>query len=203
MEVKLTPQEKNIVDYLTSRSEVKIEELAQFSKNPLSVKTKTLQKSISDIKRKYSVANVPLPFSCTFLKSEADIQAKKEPEPVIQLRKTVGGNMVNANENILDAHVDFKIDRIWKQVLTRYGKINLSDNEWELFCLLHSNAEKQVSLEVIKNTLYKNFGSKTPANWSEVIARTFTKLRKNIPELKTQNRLLTMIGANETFYMLR
>src|SRR3990172_7009572 len=67
-EVKLTDQEAKVVNYLNSRNGQKVawEELAQFSKNPTSVKIKTTKKVVSEVKRKFSQANLPTPFEVSF-----------------------------------------------------------------------------------------------------------------------------------------
>lgn len=206
--LKLTSQEQKIINYLSSKSEVSWEELVVFVKDPQNVKMKTLQKVVSDVKRKFKEVNLPVPFNCAFKSLSAiDFKINKELvaqiEPVIKLRITVGGNKVPATNTNPDAHVDFRLEKLYKRVRTRSDVINLSDNEWELFSYLHENVGKMISLEELKNVVYKGFGSKTPYNWADAIKRTLTKLRTNIKELKSNNRLVTVIGGSTVYYMLK
>lgn len=212
-------QEKIFIDYLSGKENVSWEELAKFSKNPSEVKKKTLQKVISTIKKKCTEAGQPVPFKCNFYEAlkpsdNKDVIVVESSSvaptiaanaivtsPFVKVRTTRGGNMVPETNSALDAHIDFVLDKNYKRVVMRKGKINLSDNEWELFCFFHQNAGKKLSLEQIKEHVYKNFGSKTPYHWAESIKRTMTKLRTNIPELKKDARLLTIVSANTTYYM--
>jgi hypothetical protein len=67
-QMKLSEQEIKVLDYLTARnnSVVYWEELAQFAKNPQTVKLKTIKKTVSEIKRKYATLGAPVPFSVEF-----------------------------------------------------------------------------------------------------------------------------------------
>lgn len=239
--LKLTKQEQNIINYCSGKSVVPFEELAQFAKDPMQVKLSTLQKAVSDLKKKYRDLNLTLPFNCQFVQlakpdttltrqnldkviteagkfmselppqmRSADVQnelnraleEKVEPK-LVQLRVTRGGNRVPSDNKESDVHIDFKLEPYYKRVRTKTGTVNLSDNEWELFTLLHLNADKMLSLEDIKNVVFKNFGSKTPHHWADTIKRTLSKLRTNIRELKIDNRLVTVMGGNTTYYMLK
>src|ERR1019366_7639570 len=210
--IKLTIQELSIVNYCSGKSQVPYEELAQFSKDPITVKLRTIQKSVSDLKKKYRDANLSLPFNCSFtqlvkktqrtatigdlIKQKLSVPPAPVEQKLVQLRVTRGGNRVTADNILPDAHIDFKLEPLYKRVRTKSGTINLSDNEWELFTFLHSNVDKTISIEEMKDVVYKNFGSKTPAGWADSIKRTLSKLRRNIHELKTQERLMTIIGSN-------
>jgi hypothetical protein len=205
----LTGQEQKIINYLAGKNEVAWEELVVFAKDPQRVKLKTLQKVVSDIKRKFKDMGLTIPFACTFKSISAidarinkELEAQVEPA-IVRMRTTPGGNKVPASNTDLDAHIDFKLEKLYKRVRTRSGLINLSDNEWELFSYLHENAGKMVSLEDMKSVVYKSFGSRTPYNWADAIKRTLTKLRTNIKELKSENRLVTIIGGNTVHYMLQ
>lgn len=224
--LKITNQEQKIINHCTNKSIVTWQELAQYAKDPATVKLKTIQKAISDIKKKYRDANLPSPLTCSFIslldqkdgaaevKQETvkprltlvkslDSKSEVNEQKLVQLRITRGNNRVPADDKRPDAHIDFVLDPFYKRVRTRTNTINLSDNEWELFKLLHENVDKMLSLENIKDVVYKNFGSKTPHCWADSIKRTLTKLRTNIRELKTDNRLICSIGSNTTFYMLK
>jgi DNA-binding response OmpR family regulator len=200
--MKLTNQEQRILNFLIGKTEVAWEELAQFSKDPSSVKMKTLQKAVSDLRKKFTDSNIPVPFKCKFitlLKKEPVVQEQK----FVKMRTTPAGNLVSADSNEPNAYVDFKLEPNYRRIRTKNGVVNLGPAEWELFEFLYKNVEKPVSVEDMKNLVFKNFGSKTPHNWADSISRTLTKLRKNIPELKTQNRLLTVTGGATTSYMLK
>lgn len=217
--LKITNQEAQIITHCAGKEVVSWEELAQYAKEPTTVKLKTLQKAVSDLKKKYRDANLPMPLNCSFVSLvslPADQETKPSPVPVattqlqadakpeqklVQLRITRGGNRVPADDKTPDAHIDFKLEPFHKRVRTRTNIINLSDNEWELFKLFHSNLGKKFSVEDLKDVVYKNFGSKTPHNWADAIGGTLTKLRTNIRELKTNDRLLTIRGSNITYYM--
>lgn len=192
--MKLTPQEQNFLNYLKSEKEPTYEELSKFCKKD--TKIKTIKRVISDLKAKHKLENIPFDF--TILDKKPEVKEK-----LVQLRKTAGGNIIDASINIPDAQIDFKMDNIWKTIRTKTQTIKISENEWLIFEHLLINAEKQVSIDELKDVLYKNHGSKTPANWSEVISNTLTKLRKNIPELKKEERLLTIRSTNSTYYMVK
>ncbi len=223
VKINLTPQEFNIINFLCGKNEINLFDLAIFAKEPTKVKKQTLQKTVSDIKRKYTQLGLQPPFNCKICVDQTIVEkpepvlkivesAPKIEEPILKvveeiiipMRITLGGNRVTQSNTDPDAKIDFQLDKLNKRVKTRKsGSINLSDNEWELFCFLHENADKMVSIEDIKNVVYKNFGSKTPHCWADSIKRTLTKLRINIRELKTDNRLVTIMGGNITQYMLK
>jgi hypothetical protein len=216
IELKLTNQEQKVIGYLSGKQEVPWEELAQFAAKPDQVKLRTLQKVVSDIKKKYREVGMPAPFDCKFTQLVpsktiyVDTTSITTPTTTatvvsapVKVRVTAGGRQVRADDPTPDAVLDFKLDKNTRRVSTKQGSFALSENEWELFTFLLDNAGKTVSLEDMKNKIYHQWGSKTPHNWSEAISRTLTKLRKNIPELKTQNRLLTIVGATSTAYMLK
>lgn len=208
---RLTKQEERIVNYCAGKAKVYWEELAQFAKEPTSVKLKTLRKTVTDLKKKYRDANLPSPLTCEFVflttpdsKLAQPVTVESAPEPkLVQLRITRGGNRVSQDNKQPDLHIDFQLVPYYKRVKTRTNTINLSDNEWELFTLFHSNPAVMFSMEEIKNIVYKHFGDKTPHNWAEAIKRTLGKLRTNIRELKTDNRLVTVMGGNTTYYMMK
>jgi len=222
VELKLTNQEQKIINYLAGKERVNWEELAQFAKDPQSVKLKTLQKVISDLRRKYTLAGIPAPFTCTFstlakqAEAATDYSTAVSPtigslvkeklaqnQTLIQMRRTLAGKQVPATNTEPDAHLDYRLDKYNKVVISyERGRIALSDGEYEIFSLLHVNAGKPVSIEQMKNVRFPA-GSKCPPTWSEQISSSLTKLRKNIPELKTKNRLSTVTTATKmTAYML-
>lgn len=61
-----TTQEQHVIQYLCGREEVFWEELAQFCKDPINVKLRTVQKVVSDIKKKYRTMHKKCPFECKF-----------------------------------------------------------------------------------------------------------------------------------------
>jgi len=68
MQPKFSEQETKVINYLISRnnSNVYWEELAQFSKDPETVKLKTIKKIVSEIRRKYVTAELAVPFNVSF-----------------------------------------------------------------------------------------------------------------------------------------
>lgn len=287
MSIKLTPQEQSIVKHLSGKTQASWEELAQFAKDPQNVKLRTLQKVVSDLKKKYTDAKVPCPIGSVQLMPleklkdqaigstpvrvpmsevykklgdpstwEADAlahndrmnakplvkehpamidlfsnetydqvldmikdrtvqpaapqnlvrlypsgQAAKHPsKPVLVAPAAPTTPPVDTSE--LPAHRDFKLDKTTRRVKTKNGSHELRDQEWEIFTHLWKNAEKMVTLDDLRNLIWKNWGSKTPPSWADSISRSLTALRKTIPELKYQGRLLTITGQT-TAYMLR
>jgi hypothetical protein len=217
--LKLTNQEQNIINYLSGKKSVAWQELAQFAKDPTTVKKQTLQKVVSDIKRKYIITNIPMPFDCSFtdlskpIIEEIPIVESYEPkeQTFVKLvrtpeRVTVGGNRVPLDNTDPDAVIDFKLDRNYRRVKTRTNIINLCENDWDIFCYLLDNVGKMVTIEDIRDkVLYKGWGSKTPYTWSTYIKGRIGSLRSLIPELKRENRLITVAaqGNAPTSYMLK
>lgn len=257
--MKLTPQENSIINYLSKKSEARWEELAQFAKDPQTVKLRTLQKVISDLKKKYSDAGEVCPIANTELMPLEKLKDKSTVVtpmmvPMSEVYKELGDpstweedsveyekKFVTRPMNILEfkresqstqvqnlvrvkptakvqavkpveqektvpeelpVHRDFKLDKTYRRVKTKNGNHELREQEWEIFVYLYNNAEKMVTLEDLKNLIWKNWGSKTPPSWADSISRSLTGLRKTIPELKLQGRLLTITGQT-TSYMLR
>lgn len=196
-----TPQEQKFIEYLKSHETATWDDLRKLCKNADNTQIKTVKRVVSDIKAKFKSKNQNLPWTAQI--SEATPIQKEPEQKIIELRRTIGGNVIDKSINIPDAQIDFKMDNVWKTIKTKSGTIKVSTPEWEIFEHLLINAEKQVSIHDLKEVLFKNFGSKTPANWAEVISRTLTKLRKNIPELKKDERLLTVTSTNTTFYMIK
>lgn len=252
VKLKLTTQEVNVVHYLSGKSHVNWEDLAQFAKDPQTVKLKTLQKVVSDVKKKYKDVGSPCPFECTFgslVATKATVIPTSEvykklgdPDTWVEEETEYQKKFVTSPQNILEfqqetlsmipqhlvkirppkaqpakgisvpekpavpvelpAHRDFKLEKNYRRVRTKNNVAELREQEWEIFYHLYENAEKMVTLEDFKNLIWKNWGSKTPPSWAESISRSLTALRKSIPELKLQNRLLTITGQT-TAYMLR
>src|ERR1700748_3777879 len=114
--LKLTSQEQKIINYLSSKNEVSWEELSSFAKDPKNVKLQTLQKVVSDVKRKFKNVGLPIPFSCNFTRissidDKINKELEKQVEPLVKMRITPGGNKVLASDTELDAHIDFKLDK--------------------------------------------------------------------------------------------
>src|SRR5277367_1876899 len=64
--MKITAQEQNVIQFLSDRDEVFWEELVQFCKDPANVKLRTVQKIVSDIRKKFRDTNRACPFDCKF-----------------------------------------------------------------------------------------------------------------------------------------
>src|SRR5271170_5355278 len=84
--MKLTPQEQNIVDFLIPKREAFWEELAKFCKEPSKVKLRTVQKIVSDIKKKHKDDDLQCPFNCKFsYLSDPKHQESVFPPPVFKV----------------------------------------------------------------------------------------------------------------------
>jgi hypothetical protein len=211
-EVKLTEQECKIISYLEERigQQVAWEELAQFAKDPSTVKLKTIQKSVSEIKRKYMVGGIPLPFNVNFkfLAPKAQPPAQIEDlikgaeQVLVQVRRTAGGNIVPANSTKSDAQIDFSIDPLgFKRVKTRSGVYQLNDSEWDMFKYFYNNVGRLITISELRDKLvYPSYGSKLPARWFDAIMRVINHLRRQVNGL--DKRLLTVKGT-ETSYLFQ
>jgi hypothetical protein len=204
--MKLTEKEIKIVNYLNGKKSVAWEELAQFSKDPQSVKIKTVKRSILDIKRKYEESTMENPFKDVVFYSLAQSHKESEPKPerkeqkMVMVKVTEAGNITKANEH--SVHADFKKCSLgFKRVISKYGTHNLNDPEWDMFCYFYENPGKIISLSEIRDkVMFTKFGSKLPPRWFDSILRVVNNLRKNVPGLK--NRLLTIKGE-ETSYIFQ
>jgi hypothetical protein len=170
------------------------------------------EKAISDLKLKFKLAGLQPPFYCTFYQmykptmNEPKAVAPSSPtfdDSLVQMRRTRGGKWVPITNTELDAKLDFRLDKSCRIVISvERGRVRLSDGEFEIFELLYNNAGKPVSIEEMRLTRFPR-GSNCPPTWAEQIASTLTKLRKNLPELKRDNRLLTVgSSTGQTSYML-
>jgi len=220
-QVKLTEQETKVVDYLVPRTGKKVywEELVQFAKDPQTVKIKTVKKTVSEIKRKYTTIGVAEPFKVSFA-SLTQGEDKTEERPVqtigdlikdklshnlVQIKKTPSGNtiMVDSKNNIsaIPAHVDFVLDRNTKRIKTKFGSHLLNDSEWEVFKYIHSHVGRIIPISELRDkVVFEHYGSKLPARWFDSIMRIINNMRRAIPGL--ERRLLTVKGA-ETSYLFQ
>jgi hypothetical protein len=227
-QVKLSEQETKVVDYLVPRSNdtVNWEELAQFAKDPQNVKIKTVKKTVSEIKRKYVAAGVPVPFDVKFKSIPPVEEVKTEEKPVqtigdlikeklgpsfnfsqnlVQIKRIPAGNTIvmdgKNNHTTLAAHVDFVLDRNTKRVKTKFGSHLLNDSEWEVFKYIHSNAGRIIAISELRDkVVFEHYGSKLPARWFDSIMRIINNMRRAIPGL--ERRLLTVKGV-ETSYLFQ
>lgn len=220
-QVKLTKQEIKVVDYLVPRSGKKVywEELAQFAKDPQTVKIKTVKKTVSEIKRKYATIGVAEPFKVSFASlTQADDKVEEKPVQTIgdlikeklstnlvQIKKTPDGNTIvvdgKNNTSTLPVHVDFVLDRNTKRVKTKFGSHLLNDSEWEVFKYIHSNAGRIIAISELRDkVVFEHYGSKLPARWFDSIMRIINNMRRAIPGL--ERRLLTVKGV-ETSYLFQ
>jgi hypothetical protein len=204
-DIKNTDQELKIINYLKDKNnqEVAWEELVQFSKNPQTVKLKTIKKSVSEIKRKYQSSNLPIPFDVRFisLTSKSDEQTMiKGDQKLVRVGKIVALNTVKPSKP--QAHYDFSLDPLgFKRVQTKYGSHQLNDNEWDMFKYFYNNVGKLVTISELRdNVVFPNYGSKLPARWFDSIMRIIGHLRKQVVGL--DKRLLT-VKSSETSYLFQ
>jgi len=207
-DIKLSPQENKIVNYLVSKNgnTVYLEELVQFAKDPQNIKRKTVLRWVSDIKKKYTDASLPLPYQVTF-----DSLANKTQSAVqslTQVKKTPGGNMMRVPspaQTIASpphpAHVDFTLDYNTRRVKTKLGSFQLNENEWNVFKYIHNNVGRLISLSELRDqVVFPQYGSKLPARWFDSIMRIIHNLRRQVNGLNT--RLHTVKGS-ETNYLFQ
>jgi hypothetical protein len=217
-ELKLTDQDRRVVNFLTAHnnSEVYWEELAQFSKDPRNVKLKTIQKTVSELRRKYTQAGITVPFNVTFKTLVAPkTEALIVPEPtavvamatppvqnLVKIKRTPDGNTIKMNgSNQHPAQVDYALDFNSRRVKTKYGSHQLNDNEWDIMKYMHSNVDRVVTISELRDkVMFPLAGSKLPARWFDAIMRVINNLRRQIPNLN--KRLLTVKGE-ETSYIFR
>ena len=191
--MKLTKQEQKIVAFLSDKNDaVHWEELAQFAIDPANVKLRTIQKTVSEIRRKYSTDNIPIPFSNNFM------HLAKE-QNLVQVKRTPEGNALVVRDIKPAAKIDFILDRNTKSVRTKWGIYKLGDDEWVMLSYFDSNIGRAIKLSELRDVKYPNYGSKLPPRWFSSIQRTIHNIRRTIPSL--QNRLLTTRLDNETSYL--
>lgn len=218
--LKLTNQEVNIINYLKSNQSVAWEELAQFAKEPQTVKLKTIKKAVSEIKRKYTAAGLPIPFNTTFSSltestdSSSSVQiklgsiSKKDLLGMPVIKTDTNQTLVKvarlpeAKPAKLQAQIDFSPDALgFKKVVTKGGTYQLNDNEWDIYKYFYNNVGKLVTLSELRdNVMFPNYGSKLPARWFDAIMRVVNNLRRQVKGLDT--RLLTVKGT-ETSYIFQ
>lgn len=213
-EVHLTDQEMKIIAYLQPRSgfgkEVAWEELAQFSKDPTTVKMKTIQKAVSEIRRKYQQVGAILPFDARFTTlapktpppAQMDLLLKGAGQALVQIKGTPGGNVIPANSTKHPAEIDFALDPLgFKRVVTRAGSFQLNDSEWDMFKYLRSNIGRIITISELRDKVqFPNYGAKLPARWFDTIMRVINNLRRQVHGL--DKRLLTVKGT-ETSYLFQ
>lgn len=203
--LSLTTQELNVIRYLSALKETEIPwvVLAQFSKDPKTVKYKSIQKVISEIKRKYKGVGIPLPFtvSVTNTVEAATVQAPAT-QTLVQVKRTPGGNTVIVGSNTQSAaQIDFALNLNTKSVKTKFGSHKLNDNEWYMFKFLHENAGTLIKISTLRDkVMFPNYGSKLPARWYDSIMRVINNMRRAIPGL--DKRLLT-VKSDETCYLFQ
>jgi len=226
--MKLTEQENKVVNYLCYKNGglVYWEELAQFAKDPQNVKRKTIQKTVSEIKRKFVKDNIPVPFRAEFASMVSD---KEEPETssVLQMvsnpppaaapkmvpyrrpaaivatpiATTPTGNTMPNHIPVHPAQADFCLDRNAKRVRTRNGYHQLNENEWQVFSYIHANVGRLFPISELRDkVVYPQWGSKLPARWFDAIMRIINNLRRGVPGLDT--RVMT-VKSVETSYLFQ
>ncbi len=219
VEIHLTEQDKNLVNYLTGKDEVSWEELAQFAKSPTTVKRKSLLRAVSDLRKKYADAGLAAPFNCRFfdLGTMPSANAPSQPvkavavvvaPPVVQMRKTIGGKLVRADDTKPDLHHDFQLSKGANcdgspnyQIKTKAGWVRLPESAYELLEIFYASPGVAFSKEDLKNKLWPQWGSRTPPSWAGNLTHRMTDLRTCVPEMKT--RLLTIRVNNDTSYMMK
>jgi DNA-binding response OmpR family regulator len=204
-EIKFTEQELNIINYLENRTdqEVAWEELPQFAKDPANVKLKTIQRAVSEIKRKFATANLPPTFEVRFksLVSQPSVPTTPpvpQPQVLVQIKRTPAGNIIPADNTRHVAQIDFDMDTWHKRVKTRNGPFQLNDSEWEVFKYFHANPGRLIGISELRDkVVYPNYGAKLPARWFDAIMRIVNHMRRQVIGL--DGRLLTVKGPETTY----
>lgn len=221
--IPLSKQEQQVLSYLQGKEKVNWEELVQFTKDPATVKLKSIRRIVSNIRKKYKEANQATPFICTF--SSLFSAEKEEPVKPSSQSTQETQNTVEFNGQILvklekrnpvkplplypppivaqiAPRPDFELRPFNRQVFTRTGLYNLGEDEFQIFEYFLNHRGRQVSLEELKNQVcYPKFGSKTPARWFFAIMRRINMLRKQIPEVR--EKLISTRMGNTTGYLLQ
>jgi hypothetical protein len=223
-ELRLTGQETKVIAFLTTNNRpVFLEELAQFSKDPQKVKLRTVQKVVSDLKKKYSDAGVPFPHNEKISimsdnsKEETQItqplgELVKEkladdvtrPQNLVQVKRTPAGTVVRVDGAVPakpNAHIDFVLDRNTRRVRTKDGFHLLNEREWDMMKYFYANVGRVIPISELRDkVVYEKYGSKLPARWFDHIKTIIGHLRAQVPGLR--NRLLTVKGT-ETSYLFQ
>lgn len=221
-DLKLTGQEVKVIAFLATRNTDTVywEELAQFAKDPMTVKLKTIQKVISDLKRKYLQVGLPFPFNGKFSalntevpKVEAstpppqmigDLIKEKLSQNLVQVRVTPDGNVIrmdSADGSKPAAQIDFVLDPNTRRVQTKWGRHLLNEREWDMMKYLYANAGRVIRISELRDkVVYEKYGSKLPPRWFDHIKSIIGNLRAQVPGLK--ERIMTVKG-NETGYLLQ
>lgn len=206
-DLKLSNQEAKVIAFLTASTAniVHWEELVQFAKDPEMVKLKTIQKLISNLKRKYFLAGSPFPFNGKFkimdIKQEL-VDDKKQV--LVQVKNTPDGRVVRMDStdgNKPTAQIDFVLDPLQRRVKTKYGAHLLNEREWEMMKYLHANVGKVIRISEFRDkVVYEKYGSKLPPRWFDSIKTIIGNLRAQVPGLK--DRIMTVKGI-ETGYLFQ
>lgn len=203
--IKLTEKENQITNFIKDKSIVYWQELTQFSKDPGSVKLSTIKKSISELRRKFIKANEVVPFDCEF----KDLMVKQTTGELVLLKTRKNKTIEKQTEEIKPViaekkiNQDFKLDKNSRKIFGKYGgtSFETQDNLWYLLVYLFDNAEKEISLEELRDKVFfQNWGSKIPARWFSTITRNLNELRKSIPAFK--ERIKTIRYTDRTTYKL-
>jgi hypothetical protein len=219
-DLKLTGQETKVIAFLTTKGNgpVHWEELAQFAKDPLTVKLKTIQKVISDLKKKYLVAGVAFPYNGKFVSIAAPPKeepkapttigdlikeklAEKQEQTLVQVKRTPAGTVVKVDGDKPMAHFDFVLDPNTRRVRTKYGFHLLNEREWDVMKYLYANVGKVIPISELRDkVVYEKYGSKLPPRWFDHIKAIIGNLRAQVPGLR--DRVLTVKGV-ETSYLFQ
>ncbi len=208
MNLNLSPQEIEITNYLQSRngSEVSIYELIRFAKDPKNVKPKTLQKYVSEIRRKYVDAGLTVPFVDVSFKiltkvhySNVPIQTPLE-QRVVHIKKKAVAQVV-APVILPPKKDEIRIDKMLKRVHDINGWHQLNDSEWYAMKYFFENQGRLIPITELRDKVYyEKAGSQTPARWFESIGRSVNFLKRQVPGLKDK---LLVTRTTDTCYMLK
>lgn len=197
--ISLTPQELKIINFLQTKKSIKVDDLFQFAKP--GVKLKSLQKVISDLKKKYKTAGISFP-QCEIKFSKPEIKETKEIKLGNQKLIQVSKKKEEVIPELPRFQQDFKLNYNRRQVITREGTFTLDNmDDWEMMKFFWKNPDRRIPIEEMKDLYWHNWGSKTPSRWMDSITRRVTKLRRAVPPLV--GRLITVPDPKlGTFYLV-
>ncbi len=113
---------------------------------------------------------------------------------------TPQASIIETKQSSTTSVFDFIVKSFTHQILTKSGIYALNNEEFEIFNYFHSNRNKFISLEELRDKVcFPKFGSKLPARWFSSIQRRVSHIRHQIPEAR--DKILTAKQNNNTGYI--
>lgn len=228
--MKLTDYESKVQNYLVQKGSkpTYLLELIQFSTKK-DVKAKTILRAISELKKKYTSENLPVPWKTQILnkipteskteniklisdsakvleKSEVvdgqklvQVKINKKSETAVAPTPTI---QVSTETSETSFQKDFKLRPLVRQVVSRDGVVTLDNiDDWNLMSYIHAQGDNKIYLNDLKDLFWHNHGSKTPTRWMDSILRRINCIRRAIPAMN--GRLITVPDRNGTYFLCK